>query len=584
MKFAKWMMILAMSATMCAQTAQSVDSTRTRKPAVTTKEPAVTAADVKALRDALAEQKQQMATQQQQITTQQQEIRQLREELLRRTEGGLAMLRPAAEVHTASPVTPAIDPAAFAALQSSMADMKANLAAVAGSFQDEQKRVGELEQPLKLHFRGIDITPGGFAEATGIYRTRNENADVSSSWGSLPFGGTPNAALSELHGSARHSRLSMLAETKVGGIKATGYWEMDFLGAAPTSNEVQSNSFNPRQRQLWARAELSNGFSFLGGQSWSLLTLNKKGIEPRTEWAPATIDAQYAVGFNFARQLTARFTKNLNNKTWFAFSVENPETTLSVLNGPANVFGFNSSSNATSPNSGFVLNNTLGANGVSTDLAPDLIAKVAFEPGWGHYEVKALGRFFRDRISGHNNVTTGGGIGFGAMMPVTKKIDWIVQGMAGQGIGRYAAANGPDVTLRPDGTVVPLHTYEALTGVEVHPTPKLDLYLYGGGEYWGRSVYRDPASGKLVGYGVQTAVLSGCSLETPSSTQLCQAVNKDVWQVQPGFWYRIFKGREGAMQMGMSYSYTYRTVWPGIGGNPKGIENVIMSSFRYYLP
>jgi uncharacterized coiled-coil protein SlyX len=152
MKLAKWMMILAMSATMCAQTAQSGDAARTRKPAVTAKEPAATAADVKALRDALTEQSKQIATQQQQITTQQQEIRQLREEL-RRTESGQAMLRPAAEVRTASPVTPAIDPAAFAALQSTMADMKANLAAVAGSFEDEQKRVGELEQPAKLHFR-----------------------------------------------------------------------------------------------------------------------------------------------------------------------------------------------------------------------------------------------------------------------------------------------------------------------------------------------------------------------------------------------------------------------------------------------
>jgi len=33
------------------------------------------------------------------------------------------------------------------------------------------------------------------------------------------------------------------------------------------------------------------------------------------------------------------------------------------------------------------------SNGFSTSFAPDLLAKVAFEPGWGHFEFKALGRF-----------------------------------------------------------------------------------------------------------------------------------------------------------------------------------------------
>ena len=31
---------------------------------------------------------------------------------------------------------------------------------------------------------------------------------------------------------------------------------------------------------------------------------------------------------------------------------------------------------------------------------PDVIAKVAFEPGWGHFEVKGLMRVFRDKIPG----------------------------------------------------------------------------------------------------------------------------------------------------------------------------------------
>jgi hypothetical protein len=39
------------------------------------------------------------------------------------------------------------------------------------------------------------------------------------------------------------------------------------------------------------------------------------------------------------------------------------------------------------------------------------------------------------------------------------------------------------------------------------------------------------------------------------------------------------------VQFGMSYSYTYRNTWVGANRlQPKAIENMIMSSFRYYLP
>jgi hypothetical protein len=256
---------------------------------------------------------------------------------------------------------------------------------------------------------------------------------------------------------------------------------------------------------------------------------------------------------------------------------------LSVINPPANVLGFSNSANAAAPSSGFVPN----ATGISTDLAPDLIAKVAFEPGWGHYEIKALGRFFRDRLSGNNNVTGGGGLGFGILLPVVaKKFDFVIQGLGGRGIGRYGTANGTDVTLRPNGTIVPILSYQTLVGLELHPAPKLDLWLYGGNEYFGRSAYTTTAGTTTigVGYGSPLNNLSGCALETPSATQPCNAQNRDVWQIQPGFWYRFWRGKEGTLQYGMSYSYVHRRPWAGTGGRPVGINNIVMTSLRYYLP
>jgi hypothetical protein len=78
-------------------------------------------------------------------------------------------------------------------------------------------------------------------------------------------------------------------------------------------------------------------------------------------------------------------------------------------------------------------------------------------------------------------------------------------------------------------------------------------------------------------------------------------VTKSVWAIQPQFWYRIFKGREGTVQFGASYAYVYREAWPGYTATaptpaaiaagtasrlytPKTINQIVMTSFRYYLP
>jgi hypothetical protein len=440
------------------------------------------------------------------------------------------------------------------------------------------------EKSASIRFRGITLTPGGFVDATGIYRTHNENADVDSTFGGIPFSGTANAHLNEFRGSARASRFALLAEGKINNWKASGYAEIDFEGAAPTANEVESNSFNPRARQMWGQLQFNNGISIAGGQTWSLLTTYRKGIELRQEMVPMTIDLQHVPGYNWARQWSVRVTKNFHKNMWAALAVENPETTLNVTNPPTGVFGFNTSTNATSPGSALTLSNTPGANGVSTDIAPDLIGKLVFEPGWGHYEIKAIGRFFRNRFNGSNNYTGAGGAGIGVILPATKKLDVIVEGLAGNGIGRYASGLGPDVTLRPDASIVPLRTLQTMAGLEWHPTSRWDWYVYGGDEYYSRASYIN-AAGQPVGYGSPLNNNSGCQVESPTATQPCQAQTRSLWQLQPGFWYRFYRGSAGTLAMGMSYSYTYRSTWSGLDSlQPKAIENIVMTSFRYYLP
>lgn len=518
------------------------------------------------------------------IQAQQQTIQQLQQQLQSRDTVIQQLQQQMNQLQTSATQANVSGEATAASVRTEVSDLKSRVDTTDASVQETKKSVASLENPVAIHLKGITLTPGGFIEAAGIYRSHNENGDVTSTFGNIPFSGTANSQLSEFRGTARQSRITLLAESQINKWKVSGYYEADFLGAAPTANELESTSFNLRQRQLWGQAESQNGFSVLAGQSWSLITTDRKGLAPLHELIPLTIDSQYVVGYNWARQWGARVTKKFDDHVWAAVAIENPETNLGVINPPAGVFGFNTSPNAQSPNSQFTLNNVPGATGISTDLAPDFVGKVVFEPGWGHYEIKALGRLFRDRIAGSNHVTGGGGGGFGVVLPASKKLDVVLEGLFGMGIGRYAGSVGADVTLRPDGTIVPIRSLQTLGGLELHPTSKWDLYAYGGEEYYGRADYVN-ALGKGVGYGSRLADNSGCSVEIPTPTQLCQAQVRNIWQVQPGFWYRFYKGPHGTVQYGMSYSYTFRNTWVGANGlQPSALEHMVMSSFRYYLP
>ena len=83
--------------------------------------------------------------------------------------------------------------------------------------------------------------------------------------------------------------------------------------------------------------------------------------------------------------------------------------------------------------------------------------------------------------------------------------------LGGNGVGRYGAAQLPDVTVYGNGYEHLVRSYQGLLSVEYH-APKWDLNLYGGGEYAGRqsSIF----NGKPVGYGSPLFVNTGCGTET----------------------------------------------------------------------
>jgi hypothetical protein len=463
------------------------------------------------------------------------------------------------------------------------AAMTLSLAALQGAYAQDST--------ASIRYKGITIQPVGYAAAEFVWRQRNITADIGSSYNAIPFSGTTNGNMTEARLSGRQSRIGLLASGNAGSAKVTGFWESDFLTVGTTSNSNESNSYALRIRQFWAQAAMTNGWTISGGQFWSLMTPSKVGMNPRSEAVPLTIEAQYAVGFNWERQAGVRFVNKISDEASFGFGLEESQTTFSARNAPQTfVIG---------QAGGSQLNATTT---YSTDYSPDVVAKLAFDPkGMGHWELKAVGSSFRDRIvdptnlvGGSRNITNWGyGMGFGVYVPINAGgrdvMDFGVSGMYGTGIGRYGTAQLPDATVDTDGSIKPMKASQVLVSIETHPTKNLDVYSYLGAEYVDRTAFIN-AAGKGVGYGSELNNNSGCQTEVAPTNQTtpisgpCNADTRAIWQANLGFWYRFYKGAAGTVQWGMQYSYTSRNTWSGGGIQPQAIENMLFSSFRYVLP
>jgi hypothetical protein len=428
---------------------------------------------------------------------------------------------------------------------------------------------------------GVNLTFGGFIEAAGIYRSRNEVSDVASDFNTgLNFKNIVQTHEQEVRGSARQSRVSGLVSGDIDAYThVAGYIETDFLSSGTNSNSRESNSFVPRLRHGYATLDFDNiGFHVLAGQSWSLLTTNTSGIRPRSEQIPLTIDAQYVPGFNWTRNPQARFVESFGGGLWAGISFEEPQGVLSpgfTANGNGTAVGTPNANN--NGDSAGLLNNTTQ---FTNDLIPDIVAKVAFDPGFGHYELKGIGRMFTDRDLGTTHAIWGYGVGGAATVPaIPKFLDVQVSGLAGYGIGRYGSGQLPDAALSANGvSLVAVPVVQGLVGLIGHPVPGLDVYTYGGWEHADRA---HGGNRSAAGYGFGGLNNVGCNTEGAAAAT-CQAQTKDIIQGTAGFWNDLFKGTYGRVVLGLQYSYTQRLAFAGIGGNPSVAENIGMISFRYY--
>ena len=94
--------------------------------------------------------------------------------------------------------------------------------------------------------------------------------------------------MSEFRFDARQSRLTLLAEGKVGSVKALGEYEVYFLGAAPTAKRAREE-LQPEAAAVVGLDRIAGGLTLTGGKQRSSSTLKRKGIANRTEFLPLTI-------------------------------------------------------------------------------------------------------------------------------------------------------------------------------------------------------------------------------------------------------------------------------------------------------
>jgi hypothetical protein len=568
----------------------------------------VTAADVQALKDALA--------------AQQLQIQRLTEQLQRQQawqQAQQSAVNAADRSDAASTQTQENPPQQIAALGTSLGTpastpvvQQDNAVSPAPTSQDAQVYDKQMEGPLTLRLKGINITPGGYAEGAFLRRSRALGADLSTPFNSLTMPGASQSQIPEFFGSARQSKISSFVSSHVGGVDLSGYVSADFLSAGVTSNSNQTNSYTLRLRQAWGQAKFDNGWAFLGGQAWSLVTENGRGISPdddlgRTNDArPKTIDPSYNVGFVFARQDGIRLTKNFGDTVAVAVAVDAPQGTLTTHGNAANyLLGEAGASNSYNTTANYTFN-----------PSPDIIAKVAFDPGFGHYEIFGLIDRFTDRVfpcienfastacgsltaasaaGAYNASKEGGGFGASARWALPGHFTFGVKGFGGDGIGRYGPAGLSDISINADGSLHLIKNLMGLTTLEWH-SKKLDIFSYGGAEYAARTFSFDPlankGAGALVGYGAPTFANTGCYTETapasggfsPGTLASCTADSRVVIEGTVGFWYRFYNGPRGKFQFGTQYSYVTRNTWSGIGGDPNGLDNMVFTSFRYYLP
>ncbi len=427
--------------------------------------------------------------------------------------------------------------------------------------------------PLQIQIGDATITPVGFLDFTALFRTTDEGSGIGTNFGNIPFNNATLGKLTEWRESAQNSRVGFRVDATVKGAQVIGYLESDFLGSAPTNLPITSNSDPLRLRLYWVDVQKS-GIEILAGQSWSFLTPNRNGLSPLPNdiFYSYLMDTNYELGLTWARQPQFRIIAHPTDYFAAGLSFESAEQYIGGGNGAGTV---------TLP--------TLLSTAYSTELDsgattltvpnehPDIIGKLALDPKSSnglhqHIEIAGLFRTFKvfDPLNGNNYSAHGFGGSLNVNFELFKNFHVLSNNFLGDGGGRYIFAQAPDLVIRPDGSISPVHASSTVDGFEYQIGPAL-LYAYYGGMFSRKDYYVD-TNKKDIGWGYPGSGATDNRIIQEPSFGLTQT----FWR-NPKF---------GALQLILQYSYLTRTpfVAPSTASSNNAHTNMIFADLRYVLP
>ena len=449
------------------------------------------------------------------------------------------------------------------------------------------------QSPLSIPIGSSTFTPLGFVDFTFYGRTTNVGSGIGTNFGGVPYNTSVGGHLSETNFTAQNSRIGFRVDSNILGAKVLGYFEADFLGNQPGNVFVTSNADTFRMRNVFADVQKGK-WEVLGGQDWSMFTPNRKGLSPLPSdiFYTQNMDTNYQAGLIWSRQAQARLIYYPNKDWAIGLSLENPQQYIGGSGGLAGTAvtlptalastllpQFNNAANGVATGT---TTTTGGGNFTTPNLHPDIIVKGAYDGHVGdkdqifHVEAGALVRSFKAAIPTGSpaqytsNTKTAVSGSVNANLEVFKNVKLIANTFFGQGGGRYVFGLAPDVIVRADGTISPIHTYSTVDGVEFNVGKNTLIDAYYGGVYIGRQVALD-TNRAPIGYGFR-----GSS----------NGDNKSIQEITFGLTQTFWKSSNwGSLALINQYSYLLRDPWAVSVGAPKATHtNMYYIDLRYTLP
>jgi hypothetical protein len=302
------------------------------------------------------------------------------------------------------------------------------------------------------------------------------------------------------------------------------------------------------------------------------MTPGRTGISPLANdlFISQVQDSNYQLGITWGRQSQLRMVYHPSKRWAMALSIENPNQYLST--------------GVVLPAASFNSQFDMAGNQVTTpNLRPDLVTKVAYDSSLSgrhmHAELGGIMRAFKTFNPSNNSSSTitGGGVTAGLNVEVTRNFRLLANGFYSSGGGRYVLGLGPDVIVRPDGTLSGVHAGSGVAGFEYQANPQILLFGYYGGAYFQRNTgYTLDAAGNKVWVGF------GAPATTTIELNANRAVQEPSFGITRTFWRNP---KYGSFLWVNQYSYVTRAPWIVPTGSGKNAHlGVVYTDLRYVLP